>query len=402
MINLESLEGKVHSSILGRDIKQLDLTGSDKVTQELRMNIAQNPAQLSKIGIGFDSYNLNKIYNYERSCESTGMDADYFPTLTTPSVTTPIQFLQEWMPGYVKVMSWPRKIDYILGIDTIGSWELEQVVQGIVEKIGTAQPYSDYTNLNLASYNANYEYRTIVRFEQDVQDGYLEAARAARVRINNVGEKRMAAMDLLEIERNRVGFYGYNSTDAGGRNRTDGLLNAAESPAFVQVPEGASGETQFVDKSVLERIKDFLTGFTLLQSQSNGLIDPVEDPTTLVMAVNANGFLNDINEFGISVKKWLDKTYPKCRVISCPEFNTVVGTGVGAGGFYIFADKINNSGSDNNNTYTQMVPAKIRTLGVEQRAKGYVESHTNATAGVMLKRPYAVVRFFGISDNVIP
>lgn len=402
MIQASGETSKVHSSFLGRDVKQLDLTKNDEITKNMRLDLARNPNQLNKIGIGLDSSYLNDVYNYQMKIQNSGMDANFLPTLTTPSINPPIQFLQEFMPGYVKVMSWPKMIDKILGIDTIGSWELEQIIQGIIEGIGTAQPYSDYTNLNLASYNANYEYRTIVRFEQDVQDGYLESARSARVRINNVNEKRMAAMDLLEIERNRVGFFGYNSTLAGSRNRTDGLLNAAGSPNFVEVPKGASQKTQFADKSVLERIKDLLTAFTLLETQSNGLIDPVEQETTLVIAVNAKNFLYDINEFNVSVMKWLNETYPKCRVIGCPEFNTVVGTGVGAGGFYIFADRVNNSGSDNSNTYSQMVPAKLKTLGVEQRAKSYLESHTNATAGVMLKRPYAVVRFFGISDNVIP
>jgi hypothetical protein len=35
-------------------------------------------------------------------------------------------------------------------------------------------------------------------------------------------------------------------------------------------------------------------------------------------------------------------------------------------------------------------------LGVEKRAKSFVEDYANATAGVMCKRPYAVVRFTGL------
>ena len=51
---------------------------------------------------------------------------------------------------------------------------------------------------------------------------------------------------------------------------------------------------------------------------------------------------------------------------------------------------------DGGRTFDQIVPAKLKSLGVEQRAKSYVEDYTNATAGVMLKRPWAVVRRSGI------
>jgi hypothetical protein len=35
-------------------------------------------------------------------------------------------------------------------------------------------------------------------------------------------------------------------------------------------------------------------------------------------------------------------------------------------------------------------------LGVEKKSKAYVEDYTNATAGAMCKRPYAVVRYSGV------
>ena len=44
----------------------------------------------------------------------------------------------------------------------------------------------------------------------------------------------------------------------------------------------------------------------------------------------------------------------------------------------------------------QVVPAKFMALGVEQQSKGFVEDYTNATAGIMVKRPWAVYRASGI------
>ena len=99
------------------------------------------------------------------------------------------------------------------------------------------------------------------------------------------------------------------------------------------------------------------------------------------------------SDFGISVRDWLSKTYPKLRVISAPQLNYANG---GANVFYLYAEMVADGGSDDERTWVQVVPAKFQALGVEKQAKAYVEDYSNATAGVMLKRPYAVVRYSGI------
>ena len=62
---------------------------------------------------------------------------------------------------------------------------------------------------------------------------------------------------------------------------------------------------------------------------------------------------------------------------------------------YLYAESDSESGSDDNRTWVQVVPQKFMTLGVMQMTKAYEEDYTNATAGVMCKRPYAVVRYYG-------
>ena len=57
---------------------------------------------------------------------------------------------------------------------------------------------------------------------------------------------------------------------------------------------------------------------------------------------------------------------------------------------------MNESGTDDSRTMIQVVPTKFQTLGTEQREKTYSEAFTNATAGVMVKRPYAIYRASGI------
>ena len=117
------------------------------------------------------------------------------------------------------------------------------------------------------------------------------------------------------------------------------------------------------------------------------------DETTLAISTEDVDYLTTVSDFGISVTDWLKQAYPKCRIISAPELNNANG---GADVFYLYAETVMDSGSDDNRTWIQVVPNKFQTLGVDQRAKSYAEAYSNATAGLMLKRPYAVVRRSGI------
>ena len=102
----------------------------------------------------------------------------------------------------------------------------EEIVQGILEPIGNALPYGDYTNVPLASWNTNFVRRTVIRFEKGIKVGMLEEARASRIRISTSSEKRASAALSLEIQRNLVGFNGFN----GGNNLTYGFLNDPSLP----------------------------------------------------------------------------------------------------------------------------------------------------------------------------
>jgi hypothetical protein len=82
------------------------------------------------------------------------------------------------------------------------------------------------------------------------------------------------------------------------------------------------------------------------------------------------------------------------RVVSAPQLNNANGN---ANVFILFADAVNDGlSTDDNKTFIQVVPATFQLLGVQQLAKGYEEDYSNATAGVMVKRPYAVYRASGI------
>lgn len=335
---------------------------------------------LSRLGINLTADTVDRMMS--------AMDAIQ-PSITTASIATPVQFLQNWLPGFVYVMTGARKIDELTGIMTTGAWEDEEVVQGVLERVGSSQPYGDITNIPLSSWNVNFERRTVVRFEEGMRSGRLESARSARMNVDNAGAKRQSAALALEIIRNTIGFSGYNA----GANRTYGFLNDPNLPAYVNVPNGAGGSPLWANKTFLEIQKDIRDALAALRNQSQDIIDPETLPITLAIATSVVDMLSTTTDLGLSVRDWMRKAYPNIRVVSAPQLNSANG---GANVFYLYAERVMDESTDDQRVFIQPVPAKFQVLGVQQMAKAYEEDYSNATAGIMLKRPWAVVRRSGV------
>lgn len=372
----------IHHSIPGREVQALSFDASE--AEALAREFVQGGYNFQELGIRISADAMPQMI--------TAMDAA--PNVQGPTyaagIPTPIQFLQNWLPGFVYVVTAPRVIDEIVGIATVGDWEDEEVIQGTMEPVGLAQLYGDLTNVPLASWNLAFDRRSIVRFEEGLRVGKLEAARAAKVRVNDAAVKRNAAALALDIQRNRVAFFGYNN---GGR--TYGFLNDPNLPAYVNVSGGA-----WSGKTFQQIINDIRVAVNALVVQSGGTVRAGAaarnaTPLTLVLPLGPDGFLSVTTDFGVSVAEWLEKTYPNMRIITAPE---LAGANGGANVFYLFAERAvdGDPSDDGGQTFMQVVPTRFMTIGAEQQVKAYVEDYGNATAGVMTKRPYLVKRYSGI------
>lgn len=359
----------------------------------LPASMIKKPQDAAPLGIGFASVGQDggaRVMHQMAREYGMSMDSVQGP-VTTLGIPNFIQWLQTWMPGLVETMTAARKIDEILGISIIGSWHDEQVVQRQLELTGYAVPYGDYTNVPLVSWNLTAVPRNVVRMEMGMRVGTLEEARAAAEQVNDADAKRTSASEQLEVSRNLIGFNGYNS----GLNNTYGFLNDPGLPTYVTVPLNAAASSRtWANKTMLEISNDLRLAAAQLQTQSQDNINPEDVACTLVLPTNAYQYLSVQSNFGYSVRKFLQDTYPKWRIVSAPQLNAANG---GAGVFYLFADSVGGTSTDDRRTWIQPVQAKLQVLGVVRLAKGYEEDYTNATSGAMLKRPWAVVRFTGIS-----
>jgi hypothetical protein len=349
------------------------------------------PEVMKKLGFGAAPGALRdmaRIYG----ADSVGMDS-LQGLLSTPSIPGLIQYLQFWMPGQVWVMSADRAADRFMGIMTQGEFADEQVVQEYLEISGYPRPYADDSNIPLADYNVNYPYRTVVRLELGMRVGILEEERSAAVRVNATQSKREACGENLEVSRNLIGFFGYNS----GANNTYGFLNDPGLLAVNTIPNGAAGYPEWQYKTFLEIQQDLLLMFNQLLTQTKGQVDPMNVDTILALPQNAITYLARTSDFGISVRKWLTDTYPRCRVDQAVQLNTAGGTAAGDGQAVLYAERIQDRSTDDGRVWAHVVPQRFRVLGVQKLVKGWEEGYAMASAGAMLKRPTALTTWQGVS-----
>jgi len=354
----------------------------------IAMDSADKVQALSKIGINVSDFVMQ---NY---AQAYGMDA----AITVPGLNLNpgqaggvyAQFLQTWLNGQVRVAITPRKADLLMGITTAGSWEDEELIQEILELVGVAQPYSDFGNIPLSSWKLSYEKRGVVRFEEGLQVGELEGLRSGRIGIDSAATKREAAQLALEVARNRVAFFGYQTSVS---RPVYGFLNDPNAPAYVNNASGKTWDVATRD----EQIKDILTGLAALRRNSKEVIDPKTTPIVLAVASNKVDYLSTPGGTGSATGEtaldWLRTNYPNVTVESVYELNGAVG---GKDAFYLYASSVADTGSDGGGVIEQIVQTKLRPLGVDTSIKVVTEDFTNATSGAMVKRPFGMYRVSGI------
>lgn len=369
---------QIHSTLSGRNATLPVMTAEDVADYK----------DLRKLGIIFTDHYVRTMA--KDMAESIAMD-DLTGGVTVPSVITPVQFLQAWLPGFVANLTTKIPADILFGIQTVGAWEDEEIVQGILEHIGADQAYGDYTNIPLASWNVNFNVRTVVRRELGFQSTRLTEARSARIRVSDSAQKRIAVARQLEISRALIAFYGFNA----GANLTYGALNDPSLPAYVNVTGGT-----WATKTGAEIFNDIRNAMAALQAQLEGNVNVYEDKITIAVANDAYGYLAATTSgtggtyFGYTVLEQIGNTYKGARVVPVPQFDKANG---GASVFYVYLDEVQDGYStDDRMTWAQVVPARLYTLGVQPQAKGILEDYAVATAGILLKRPLAVTRWSGI------
>lgn len=352
--------------------------------------LALSPERLDKLGISVsDSF----ARSFNKNAISVALDAGITQPVTTPSNGTPVQYLQEFLPGVINVMTVVRKADQVAPVVTAGDWHLAEVVLKTMEHTASPQLYSDHGGITLVSFNETYETRQVIRFELGVQHAQLADARAAATGTSPQNEKRVALAEGFEILRNDIAFNGFNV----GTGKTYGYLNDPSLPSYVTVATGSGGDTTWASKDAVEIVNDLSTALAALEVQAGGNIDPTMNAISLEIPLAYNSYLTQSDgsfSNGKTPMEWLKENYPTVKVVTVPQ---LTGANAGENVFYLKAVSVDNSGTDGGEAMIQVVPAKMRAMGSVQNEKGgTTEGYTSAYAGVFTKRPYAIIRYTDI------
>lgn len=291
----------------------------------------------------------------------------------------PAEALQTWLPGTIRAMTAPIDIDLVAGITTAGNWYDDELIIRTEEDFGKAELYGDHSNIPLASVNPGFEKRQVVRFEQGFQVGKLEDARMGAAGFQMAEGKRRAASKALDVSRNAIGWNGLAGTT------TYGLLN---DPNL----SGVQGlGNAWLGASFDQLVAEFTAMRTGLETQM-GVSLRDDNQFKLALPTGYRGVFNVYNAGGnLSFGQWLNDNYPNVTVEYTPAFIQGIG---GVDVAYLIAENVD--GLDDSDigsaTITQLVPARYNVLGSENGIKGYIEDAVNATAGILVLRPWAVVR----------
>ena len=291
----------------------------------------------------------------------------------------PAEAVQSWLPGTVRAMTTPIDIDFIAGITTVGKWEDEEILVRTEEDFGKAEIYGDNTNIPLAEVNPGIERRHVVRFEQGFQVGKLEGMRLDAAGFNAADSKRRAANKSLDVSRNAIGWNGLAGTT------TYGLLNDPNLSAAVAAGTAWSAAT------FAQLVTEFTAMRGALETQMGTALRD-DAAFLLVLPTGYRGYLNVYNTGGnLSFGQWLRENYPNTRIEYAANLKAASS---GKDLAYLIVENVGDLDDSDigSATLIQAVPARYQVLGSDNGIKGYIEDAVNATAGVIVLRPWAVVR----------
>lgn len=304
--------------------------------------------------------------------------------LIGPAATTgfvPAHMLQTWLAGTIRAITTPVDIDYVAGITTVGNWHDDEIGVRTEEDFGLAELYGDTANIPLANSNPGFELRDVVRFEQGFQIGELETRRMGAAGFQQEQSKRRAATKSLDVARNLVGWNGIANT------RTYGLLNDPNLPAVAALGAG----TAWLSATFDELVAHFTNLRNALETQMG---QSLRDDANFLLLLPAGyrGVMNVYNTAGnMSFGQWIAENYPNVRTEYINSLKAAIG---GVDVAYLIAENVAELDESDTESATliQAVPSRYEVVGSEKRAKGYIETASNALAGIIVLRPWAIAR----------
>lgn len=307
------------------------------------------------------------------------------PTLTTPSVGIPEQFLNTLMADVVEVFTRKRSAEEVMGpmVKTM-DWEMQTATFPIIEKTGGVSLYSDFGEPRYVSGNANFASLRQYRFTTGILVGDLLSAQYSKARIDYAKLQNSAAAEVLAIEFNRVAF---NGNMVGSNMEVFGILNH---PDLLPYETIANEWTEQTDEKQIKA--DLSRLLNKLQDQAGVNVDITKDKIRVALPPNKLNILNTATlPTGFPMLDVIKRAFPTLEFTSAPELK-----GAYTGGKdVVIIQAINKIGGTDKTGFPG-----YSELGRLSRAvmkhNGYTQEMMGGTSGYTALKPLFIVRAQGI------
>lgn len=309
--------------------------------------------------------------------------------VTTPNIQLPAGALMYIRPKAVEVLTAPEAADKIAAPQKNGNWGDEIVNIKVKEYLGHTSPddVEDDDGL-LSGVNYSNVQRGVYYYRSGWRVNDREEATVGALQENARANKVEAAMRALRIDRNL--FFLKGVSFKGLSAPIYGYLNDPSLSAYITVAAGASGDTEWSEKTPEEISNDITDAWAQLNTQSNGLAAEMLSKgkrLKLFLSPASEALFKRVNGYGLSAYKAVNENYPGIEVVAVPQ---MAGANSGANVFYLSID------TDGNDTVLNSYVEMARAYPIFQKDGVLSQKISAATSGGVVQYPMFVVRYTGI------
>lgn len=263
------------------------------------------------------------------SVNSPVMAMDFTPNaFNTPSNGVPQALLTSWVKDIVRPVH--RKYTYQIVGSAFQQGDFATTVMQIptLSYTGFMEAYIpgfDGQSAGVTNANLNYVQRNIQKLQIFLTYNELEEATMSYSKINIVNEKRLAMMNIIEQTRDDMFYYGL-SYNTGVK----GLLNDSNLNATIVLPAAAGNpaSSSWASKSYQEKQDDILLMFNqLVKNMVNNINVNQASPMVFVLSPLVLTYFVKKNDFGQSIKEWMQDTFPSCEIVTAIQYSGATGSG---------------------------------------------------------------------------
>lgn len=308
--------------------------------------------------------------NFKMACDAQN------ELVTVSSAGIPSYLANYLDPKVIEVLVSPMQAAVIAGERGLGDWTNLTAQFLVAEQVGETASYGDYSANGISNVNVNFPVRENYLFQAFMQYGQLEIARMGLAKLDWASQQQRANALTLMKALNYMYFYGV----AGLANY--GLLNDPNLPPSITPTFSWLTSASATANTIYQ---DFVRLFTLLQSQSGGVVKE-DDRLVVAMSPINHVALKQITLYNTnSVEVLLKENFPNIRFETAVQYTTPAGQLV-----QMIAEDV-----EGQRTMECAFSSKLMAHMMVADTSSWKQKRSSGGYGTMIYRPFLVASMLG-------